>query len=621
MKFDYKETIYSDGSAEFISAEKKEVAVKIRVYKKNAVKSIYLCTAPEGERFYIEMKKVKTDSFFQYWQAKIDIVSDNTSYKFLITSENDTFWYSQFGITTYIPPDIYDFKYLTNHHPVKWLKDAVFYQIFPERFCDGDSSNNVKDNEYTYCGKRVKALPWGKTADKYGEKAHMQFNGGDLAGIKRKIPYLKSLGVNALYLTPVFLSPSPHKYDVQDYYNIDPHFGTNKEFSELVKLLHKNNFRIILDGVFNHCGMSHYWFNKSGYYKTKGAYNDKKSPYYEFFKFYKYPGNYKCWLAVKTLPKLNYESEKLKDTVYRGENAIVKYWLKPPYNIDGWRLDVANMTARLDQYQMHHKFWREFLENVKKTKKESFVMGEHFFDAQELLQGHMMDSVMNYQGFYFPVIKWFTQTYDFITTVKKRIYTKTKYTADDLNTAMAVTRAQIPWQIQTQMYNLLSSHDIPRFYSIIKKNKKLLKCGLILLFTHLGIPGIFYGDEIGLEGKNSIDCRRCMIWDKNKQDKDIYNLMKKLIGLRKKEKILQKGGFKALYAGGSVFAYARFIKNKALITVINKGEKQTISLPLWKIGITKGVLKDIFTEKKFKVTNGVLKLKLGKQESLCLKLT
>lgn len=620
MKYNYTDTIYSDSAAPFISRKKNKVGIKLRVYKKNDIKNILLAINPEGERLYIKMKPVKSGSFFQLWRATIDIINPDITYKFLIITKNNAFWYSQFGLTTHIPPDIYDFKYLSRYKPVKWLKNAVFYQIFPDRFCDGNVKTNVKDDEYVYCGRSAKAMPWGKTAKDYNPKVHLEFCGGDLAGIKQKIPYLKSLGVNALYLTPIFLSPSPHKYDVEDYYKIDPHLGTNKEFADLVKRLHKNKIKIILDGVFNHCGAAHYWFNKYGFYKSGGAYKDKNSPYYEFFKFYEHPHNYKCWMGVKTLPKLNYESEKLKDIIYRGKCAIAKYWIKPPYNTDGWRLDVANMTARLDDFQRHRVFWKEFSENIKKTRPQSYIFGEHFFDATELLQGDMLDAVMNYQGFYFPVVKWFTQKYDFPLS-SKQIKINVNFKVQNLSDDLLNIRAQIPSQIQNQMYNLLNSHDTPRFYSLIKQNKKLLKGAFIFLFTYIGVPSVFYGDEVGLGGENSIDARRCMVWDEKHRGKEIYNIVQKLAALRKNNAALREGGFKELLAEGDVYSFARFAGGATIITVINKGGKKIAAIPLWHMGKIKGALKDIFNGKKYKIKNGVLKLTLDKHESLCLAIT
>lgn len=618
MNFDYKQTIYSDGSPYFIRQKSDFIFIKIRVYKKNTIKDIFIATNPEGERLFIKMKKIKPDNFFEYRQGKIKITTPNINYKFFITVKNDAFWYSQMGVSAHIPPDIYDFKHLTGYNPPKWLKNAVFYQIFPDRFCDGDPSTNVKDNEYVYCKRTAKAMSWGKTSGNYNPKVHLEFCGGDLAGIKQKIPYLKSLGVNALYLTPIFTSPSPHKYDVQDYYNIDPHFGTKREFAELTKLLHKNKIKIILDGVFNHCGAAHPWFNKYNFYKSGGAYKDKNSPYYEFFKFYKHPNNYHSWLSVKTLPKLNYKSEKLKDIIYRGKNAIAKYWLRAPYNIDGWRLDVANMIARMDDFQEHLTLWQEFSKNVKKINPDSYIFGEHYFDARELLQGDMLDAVMNYQGFYFPAVSFLARKYDFHVNLKQT-GASVKFTAQNLQNGFTSIKAQIPWQVQTQMYNLLNSHDTPRFYSLINHNKGLLKGALILLFTYIGVPSIFYGDEIGLKGKNSMDARRCMIWEKENQDKEIYDTVKKLIGLRKNEICLQEGGIKIIYAKDDLFSFARFAGNKYIVSVINRGGKQNINLPLWQIGKTKGVLTDIFSKKKLKITNGILKLRLDKHESLCLK--
>lgn len=618
---DYKETIYSDGSSSFFSPGDAgigdEVTVKFRAYKKNNIKEIYLCTIPDGERIYTRMNKTGTEVFFQYWKAKIKITTPFTNYKFFIVAKDSSFWYSQTGITSYIPQDLYDFKYIVGFKPVSWLEGRIFYQIFPDRFFDGNPPNNVKDNEYVYEGYPARAMKWGKTEDFYHGGTHLQFYGGDLTGIKKKTSYLKKLGINALYLTPIFLSPSNHKYDVQDYYKIDPHFGTNKELGELVDFLHKNNIRIILDGVFNHCGSANYWFNKQGFYKTGGSYKNQNSIHYDYFRFGSHPDGYACWLGVKTLPKLNYRSEKLKDEIYRGKNSIAKFWLLPPYNCDGWRLDVANMLARDGKFQGYKDVWMEFRKEVKKVKPESYIMGEHFFDAGELLKGDMLDGAMNYQGFYSPMVAWFCREIEFhldhkISTVKLAL------PAEKFGECLSLYLAQLPWIIQQGMYNLLNSHDTPRFYSLLKKNKKLLRGALTILFTYPGVPGIFYGDEIGMEGLSSFRARSCMIWEKDKQDREIFEIYRQLIKLKKNHPALSGGGIKFLMAEGDVFSFVRFKGNRFVIVIVNRGGEKKVSLPLWKAGVMRNKFIDVFSKKFFKVKNGNLKIKLKAQGSLCL---
>lgn len=620
-KIDYKQTIYSDGSKEFFMPEDASIGddagVTLRVYKKNDIKGIYLCIIPEGERIYISMKKNSTGGFFQRWKAEFKITTEFMNYKFFILTDDSSFWYSQVGITSYVPQDIYDFKYNASLKPVCWLKGRVFYQIFPDRFFDGDPGNNVKDNEYFYEGCPSQAMQWGKVPENYKSGTHLQFYGGDLAGIKKKLGYLKNLGVNALYLTPVFLSPSSHKYDVEDYYKIDPHFGTNEEFKELVFLLHKNNIKIILDGVFNHCGMSNLWFNKCKFYKEEGAYQSRQSPYYDYFRFRSHPEDYASWLGIKTLPKLNYQSEKLKDVIYKKKNSIAKFWLKPPYKCDGWRLDVANMLARDGSFQGYKEIYRDFRHEVKSASPESYIVGEHFFDPQELLKGDMLDAVMNYQGFYFPVVSWFSGEADFPLD-HKTVKGVVNIPAQELEECLNIYLARFTWVIQHQMYNLLNSHDTPRFYSLINKNKKLLKGASIMLFTYPGIPSIFYGDEIGMEGATSLGARSCMIWKEDLQDREIFQMYKKLISLKRRCPALSSGGIKFLFAKDDIISFIRFNRKSFVLSVINRGEPKEVLIPLWKAGLINNTFTDIFSGGKFKVKKGRLNLKIKYQESLCL---
>ncbi|MBI2251912.1 MAG: hypothetical protein HYU63_04055 [Armatimonadetes bacterium] len=374
--FSWQDSVYSDGNKEFLALVKSKkgnfLKIKIRMYKKNDLKIIYLITAPEGERIYTPMKIIK---------------------------EEELLWFSQSGLSKITPLEYFNFRYYLDFKEIKWLNKSVFYQILPDRFYDGNSQTNVKDDEYFYDNYPAKISKWGENPKDYKNGHHLDFFGGDLEGIKKKIPYFKALGINALYLNPIFLSPSNHKYDTQDYFQIDPHFGTNEEFANLVKLLHQNKISIILDGVFNHTGMAHYWFNKSNFYLKEGAYQNIKSPYGEYFTFYDYPEDYHTWRDVKTLPKLNYQSLKLCKVIYQAEDSIAKFWLKAPYNIDGWRLDVANMLARQGEFQGYKEVWREFRKEIKKVNQDAYILGEHFYDPGELLQGDMLDAAMNYQGF------------------------------------------------------------------------------------------------------------------------------------------------------------------------------------------------------------------------------
>ena len=267
---DWQQTIHSDGSEEFVEPQnpkiRQKIKIRLRLYKDNPVTSIYLRCSPEGEEIYYLMHQEQIGDFFIYYQIELIISSKLFHYAFLLLSSNDEFFYNAKGLYTFNTPNCDDFKIIADFENPSWVKSSIFYQIFPDRFCDGNPENNVKNNEYIYNGYPTVILPWGERIEKNSSHGHIDFYGGDLAGIRSKIPYLKDLGITALYLNPIFEAPSNHKYDTIDFKKIDPHFGTNKEFVQLVEELHANNIKIILDGVFNHVGIAHLWFNKAGFF-------------------------------------------------------------------------------------------------------------------------------------------------------------------------------------------------------------------------------------------------------------------------------------------------------------------------------------------------------------------
>jgi len=619
MKYDWRKTIYTDGSEDFLKYSHNKLNLKLRVAKNEEIEAVFLRTSPDGEQELTRMKKKGNHGFFDYYTAKIDIRKNFNNYRFAILTCCDFYWYNRQGLSRKTPPDSRDFKFIRDFKSPSWLSTAVFYQIFPDRFCNGNPSINIRNGEYTYEGKTTRFLSWGSEPKSYKRGGHLDFFGGDLAGIKEKIPYLKDLGVNALYLNPIFFSPSNHKYDTADYKKIDPHLGTNREFAELVSLLHKEGIRIILDGVFNHTGTGHYWFNKCGFYpKNTGAYNDPLSPWREYFTFYDKKDDYHCWYGVKTLPKLNYRSEKLRKEIYKSKEGIMNYWLSPPYNIDGWRLDVANMLGRQGEYQAYREIYREMREFTKITREDSYLMGEHFFDPSELLQGDMLDGVMNYQGFLFPLLRWLTKKERFKVKGQKNFRDIT-FTAEDFSENLMDFMSLLPFDNTRLMFNLLGCHDLPRFYSLMGENFSRYRMGAAFLFTYPGVPCVYYGDEIGMSGMTEYEARRCMIWEKSHWNSEMITLYKKLIALRKTHPALIKGGVKILHSKDEIFAFARFFKKNILYVILNNNpEEKSFSLPCWQIGELSGKVREFFSGELYEVNEGFLNMKLAPHSSLII---
>jgi alpha-glucosidase len=629
---DWKETILTGGTKEFIDSINpkldSKISIKIKLYKENPVKNIFIRIAPNGEQIFLNMNKTIFNSFFQYYEISFQIVTKITNYRFGIVTEDNLFWFnSKFKLFKATPPDIYDFKIIAEFENPDWVKESIFYQIFPDRFFDGNQTNNVKNEEYSLHGKKANAREWDDEQTTEHEYPNLDFFGGDLAGIMQKIPYLKQLGISSLYLNPIFHAPSNHKYDILDYKKIDPYFGSNKEFADLVKELHKNGIKIILDGIFNHTGEGHRWFNKLNLFKEKiGAYNSKDSPYFDFYTFVTWPEEYISWMGHKSLPKLNYRSERLRQEMYKNSDSVMKFWLDEPYNIDGWRIDVANMLARQDESQLQNEIWKEIRKEIKNFKKNSYLLGEHFFDGSGLLDGEKLDAIMNYQGFNFPLLKWLIKEdlayiLENNETIKQNL--PVSFTVSDFKEQLENFRALLPFQLQLLNFNLLSSHDVPRFLTRIKKdqfhNIEQYKLALIFLFTYIGVPCIYYGDETGMEGSYDPDNRRPMNWKENTWNQEIYQFYKKMIEYRNIRKEIQNGLYIELYAQDEIYSYSR-IDEKVSIILLNNNQKNisNIFIPLWRIGLINTQLKDYLTDKIYIISNGSLTLHLKPFECLIL---
>ena len=344
------ESIHSDGSCRFVSSPRprlgETVTVRIRFYEDAPVKAVVLRCMPNGQNIWIDLHEEKREQGFVYWSGKLPMWEKRMHYHFCLVTDGGIYYYNQHGVHTRIPDHTHDFVLLCDYVQPEWVKKAVFYQIFPERFCNGDPGNDMQSGELTVNGYPSIRMNWEDEPLEWSEGHCMDFFGGDLQGIREKIPYLKELGVTALYLNPIFEAPSVHKYDCIDYFHVDKHFGGDEALAQLSAALHENGMKLILDISINHTGAAHRWFNRDGLYfdKSVGAFNNPDAPERAFYFFH--PGNtYTEWKGVHDMPTLNYTSEELRDIIYRRPDSVLRKWLRPPYSIDGWRFDVADVFA------------------------------------------------------------------------------------------------------------------------------------------------------------------------------------------------------------------------------------------------------------------------------------
>ena len=511
------------------------------------------------------------------------------------------------------------------------------YQIMVDRFNNGDKSNDVMTNEYAYIGRGVsKVENWVEPPAVDGTR---QFYGGDLQGVIDKLEYLEKLGVEVIYFNPIFVSPSNHKYDTQDYDYIDPHFGkivndngkllkdgdnnnehaqrykvrttdlanleaSNKLFVELVEKAHAHGIKIIIDGVFNHCGSFNKWMDKEKFYtKNKnyksGAYISKDSPYNLYFKFLedRWPDNnsFEGWWGFDTLPKLNYEgSKELCDYIIE----VGKKWVSPPYNVDGWRLDVAADLGHSQEF--NHEFWKKFRKAVKEANPEAIILAEHYGDANSWLQGDQWDTIMNYDGFMDPVT-WF------LTGVDKHSDNSNPGMRGDAGTFKLTMQYQMS-RMQNQSLlvamNELSNHDHSRFLTRTNRmvgrvgtagtaaasqdiDEAIFKQGVVMQMTLPGAPTLYYGDEAGVCGWTDPDNRRTYPW--GHENFEILEFYREAIAIHRQHKVFKTGSYKPLVEQRDLLCYGRFDMDNAAFVAINTSDTdKTVSIPTWTLGVEDG---------------------------------
>jgi len=545
---------------------------------KNDLKNVQIVYGPKFD-FYKDpvltkdMELAGSDQTHDYFSVKIHLDDPRFRYHFLLEDkEGNKFWYNEKGFFENRPrgheAGFFQYPIITNYEKFErpdWLQNAVIYQIFPDRFKNGNPEINPDEVE-----------KWGNTP------GHYSFFGGDLEGIIEKLDYLTELGINAIYLTPIFESDSNHKYNIADYYKIDKNFGDLSKAKELVQKAHERDIKVILDAVFNHCDINFFAFQDLIKYGEKSRY--KNWFFYEKLPIKtEKPINYTTFATqVKSMPKLNTSNTEVQQYLLN----VVKYWMET-LNIDGWRLDVSD--------EVHMDFWRKFRKTVKDIKKEAVVIGEIWHSARKWLRGDRFDTVMNYP-FNWAVMKFFGTNEigveKFISLIVKNYYHYREETSHVL-------------------LNLLSSHDIPRIMEFCK-NTKQVKLAVLFMMTFPGIPMVYYGDELGLKGGKDPDNRRCMPWDQV-ENSELLAYYKKLIELKKNISRLYRGDFRVVLQdeAKNVLVFKRRSKYKTVYIVMNNSHiSQNITFDIERSGEYTELLSNTVTESD----NGTLTVQLHDYE-------
>ena len=582
------------------------------------------------------MEKECTQGEFDYYTFETRLGEEPFRYCFEVQSGTEKYYYGRCGISREIL-EYYNFVVVPGFSTPDWAKGAVMYQIFTDRFYNGDKSNDVETNEYYYIGDYSQRVTnWDKYPANMGVR---EFYGGDLQGVMDKLDYLQDLGVEVVYFNPLFVSPSNHKYDIQDYDYIDPHYGkivddggevlpngvtdnsqatkykkrttglknleaSNELFIKLVEELHRRGMKVILDGVFNHCGSFNKWMDRERIYEGEedyepGAYVSADSPYRSYFRFFKegpenwpYNGNYDGWWGHDTLPKLNYEdSVKLENYIL----YIGRKWVSPPYNVDGWRLDVAADLGRSNEY--NHEFWQKFRRAVKDANPNALILAEHYGDPSDWLKGDEWDTVMNYDAFMEPVTWFLTGLEKHSDEAREELLGN----IDNFIGSMAHHMSNMLTPSLQVAMNELSNHDHSRFLTRTNHmvgrvehlgpeaaneyvNKAVMREAVVMQMTWVGAPTVYYGDEAGVCVFTDPDNRRTYPW--GHEDQELIAFHKEAIRIHKEHPALKTGSLKILGGEENILSYARFKGHDRIIVVINnRSERAEVKVPVWEAEI------------------------------------
>ncbi|MDF2153894.1 maltodextrin glucosidase [Vibrio sp. CAU 1672] len=544
-----------------------------------AFDEVYVRCEPDNEEYLIPMECCGNSGELSLWRAtfKANHDRDITHYVFKLLYGGQQYWLDGRGVQKRMPAKEYHFKLNSEQQPPEWVQHQVFYQIFPDRFCASQTTTQIK-HRYASYDKHALVKAWGEAVGSHSDTGAREFFGGDLVGIESKLGYLAELGVTALYFNPLFQSPSNHKYDTTDYFTIDPMLGDNQQFARLCDAIRGRGMRIVLDAVFNHTSAHHPWFDIDQ--KVQGAYGNPQSEYRDYYFFDGDSNRYIGWKGIGNLPVLNFKNQQVRDYIYQGDNAVIKHWLRPPYLIDGWRFDVIHMLGEGEGAKNNAHYVQAFRQATKSVNSEAYVLGEHFFEASQWLQGGQEDGAMNYYGFAHPVRALLAK--------QDIIYDPIDITVTEFKTWLDEARAKIPFVNQLSQLNQLDSHDTARFLTLVGGDKAKVQLALALLMTYVGTPCIYYGSEVGLEGGLDPDNRRCFPWEKVATS-GWLEIYKQWIAIRKQHPALQSGSFQWLSCSDHYCAYARQLGDQTVVVVLNFSNRDTdVELPLWQLGVSSG---------------------------------
>jgi alpha-glucosidase len=515
---------HHDGSEVYVAGD------VLRIHVPLAVDTVVLRYVEDGEGREVDAKREEEG----WWSARLPMTNPVMPYRWLLSGGDYGYaWLNGRGVVDHDVPDADDFVFSLDSGP-QWHAESVVYEIFPDRFAHGGV--DVKPPEWAIA-REWDALPTGR-----GPETPYEWYGGDLPGIEQHLDHIEQLGANVIYLTPIFPAGSTHRYDSTTFDRVDPLLGGDEALESLTRAAHARGIRVLSDLTTNHTGDKHEWFV-----------NGERDLY-----LFDENGDYESWWGVKSLPKLNWLSPELRTRI----QAVARKWLDEPYLLDGWRVDVANMTGRTGQTDVNADVTPTLREAL---NDDSVLVAEHFHDFRPDFRG--WHGAMNYSGFSKPVWAWLRGDGEPV------------FRGDQTVKTMRAFRAGVPWQFSLHSWTLLDSHDTARFRTLTGSRDKQL-VGVGLQMTTPGVPMVFAGDELGLEGEWGEDARRTMPWGRPESwDTQLLEEYRRLIELRRSHPALARGGIRYAFVDDDVIAYLRETPDERLLCLATRGSHEPVRLP------------------------------------------
>ncbi|OOC53714.1 MULTISPECIES: glycoside hydrolase family 13 protein [Nocardiopsis] len=558
---------HHDGSPDHVGVEDGRARLRVRV--PGGADAVYARVVEDGEAVMLPADPVRTAGDVVWFEAAVPQRPVVTDYRFAIVRGNRYTWLDQEGAHGHEVTDAGDFRLITGPQPPAWVAGTSVYQVFPDRFARDDDSVGPPAEHPDW------ALPrsWDDEPAGFGETAAREYFGGTLDGVRRRLDHLAGLGVEVVYLTPVFPARSTHRYDASTFSEVDPLLGGDRALRALARAAHERGMRVMGDLTTNHTGDAHEWFVT--------AREDPGSAEAGFYLFTDHPDGYVSWMGVPSLPKLDYSSAELRRRVYGADDSVLVDWLTGPDPLDGWRVDVANMTGRHGAQDLNREVSGEIAARMREVDAQrggdgSWLLAEHFHDAGPDTHHDGWHGVMNYAGFTRPVWTW-------LNTAPEGVrYMRTdsplpRTGAEEAVRAMRATNAGLPWRVLTHSVNALSTHDSARFRSVVGDAGRQ-RVGVAAQVTLPGVPFLFAGDEIGLEGLDGENARRPMPWHRPETwDRETLDAHTRLLSLRRELPALQTGGLRWLDAGPHHMTFLRTLGGQVVLVHLADGPHETLS--------------------------------------------